>query len=278
MKIFITGSTGFVGTNLIMYYKNQHELWQHVREENLTQCLEFFQPDIIINCAADIYNAEAMFVPNVLWVQECLEYVKNNPNVRMVQIGSSAEYGPMDRASSETDRINPVNMYQATKGAATLLCQGYARTYDLDISIARPYSVYGPFERPHRLFPRLWRAFKLGEPMKLFDGYHDFIYIDDFVRGIDTLVKTDNKPLGDVVNFGSGEQFSNLEVLHMFKKVTGAKAPVEYIDSMAKSFESNVWVCDTTYAKKKYGFVTEYTLEAGVRKFLENAIYKQENL
>lgn len=276
MKIFITGSTGFIGTNLTIYYKDHHDLWQHVREENITQCLEFFKPDIIINCAAEIYDAEGMFAPNVLQVHECLEYVKKNPNTRMIQIGSSSEYGKLDRAGCETDRINPIDMYQATKGAATLLCQGYARQHQLDIIIARPYSVYGPYERPHRLFPRLWKAFKLNQPMTLFQGYHDFIYIDDFVRGIDKLVKTVYMIPGDIVNFGSGDQFSNLEVLHYFKKITGLNAPVKFIDNLAKAFESEVWLCDTTYAKQQYGFETEFTLESGIRKFLETATYDKE--
>lgn len=278
-KIFITGSTGFVGKNLIEFYNYRgNDIFSHSRDMDLASSLNHYQPDVIINCAAEIYNPEQMFDPNIIWTHTCLEYVKAHPTTKMVQIGSSSEYGPMPRASAETDRINPVDMYQATKGAASLLSQGYARTYNLDISIARPYSVYGPYERPHRLFPRLWRAFKLGEPMKLYDGHHDFIYIDDFVRGINLLVERDDKPSGDIVNFGSGEQYSNLEVLHYFKKVTEQTAPVEYIDNMAKTFESNVWVCNTTYAREHYGFVTEYSLEQGIKKFLEIANYNQENL
>lgn len=277
MKIYITGATGFVGLNLIEYYKD-HEIFQHKRFMDIDSYLDYFRPDVIINSGAEIYDSEKMWEPNVLMTRRCCEYVKEHPNTKMIQIGSSAEYGPMPRASAETDRINPIDMYQATKGMATLLCQGYARVHKLDISIARPYSLYGPYERPHRLYPRLWKAFKLEIPMKLFHGVHDFIYIDDFIRGIDLLVKRNDKPLGDVVNFGSGRQYTNLEILDIVKSITGKIAPVEYIDIMTKPYENDVWICDTTYAKEQYGFECRYDIESGIKKFLNTAKYEQENV
>jgi nucleoside-diphosphate-sugar epimerase len=276
MKIFITGTTGFVGANLVEFYKD-HEIYVYRRGTDIRANLDYFKPDVIINCAAEIYDPEIMWEPNVVIVRDCLEYVKQNTRTKMVQIGSSAEYGPMPRPSAEIDRINPVDMYQATKGASTLMCQGYARVYGLDISIARPYSVFGPHERPHRLFPRLWRTFKYGTPMKLYHGVHDFIYIDDFVRGIDMLVQRNDKPLGDIVNFGSGRQYTNLQVLEMFKQITGDNPHVEIVENMAKVYESEVWICDTTYAREQYGFRVEYDLESGTRRFLETAYYEQEN-
>jgi nucleoside-diphosphate-sugar epimerase len=267
MKIFITGSTGFVGQNLVEFYKDQ-EVFEHKRYMDLPAKLDYFKPDLIIHCAADIYNPEAMFDANVVWTYNCLEHVKENPNTRMVQIGSSAEYGPMDRATKETDRINPVDMYQATKGAASLLSQGYARQYNLNVKVARVYSAYGHHERPHRLFSKLYDAFFNDQPMGLYDGYHDFIYIKDFVRGINTLAMTDRNH-GDIVNFGSGVQYSNLEVLNMWTAITGKVAPVTYFDKMNKAFESKVWCCDTSYAKNTYGFETEYSLEQGIRDLIE---------
>jgi nucleoside-diphosphate-sugar epimerase len=174
----------------------------------------------------------------------------------------------LPKPSAETDRINPVDMYQATKGAATLLCQGYARQYKLDISIARPYSVYGKYEKPHRLFSRLWRSYKNNEPMKLYQGFHDFIYIDDFIRGIDILLNTVNKPLGDIVNFGSGEQYSNFTVSDIFEQVSGITAPIEIVQSMAKEFESDVWICNTKYAEQQYGFKIQTNLKDGIEKLL----------
>ena len=268
MKIFITGSTGFVGLNLVEFYKDQ-ELFKHNRLLNITEELNRFKPDVIINCAAEIYNADDMWIPNVLWTQECLEYVKLKPSTRMVQIGSSSEYGPLTIPGNETNRINPIDMYQATKGASTILCQGYARTYNLDISIARPYSIYGIHEKPHRLFPKLYNSFIKNEPMTLYDGVHDFIYIDDFIRGINLLIDNKNKPLGDIINFGSGKQYTNLEVLNMWQKIVGTAGNVTYIDKMNKVFESNVWICDTNYALEHYGFKTEYTLEEGIKQYIK---------
>jgi nucleoside-diphosphate-sugar epimerase len=268
MKIFITGSTGFIGKNLVEFYKG-HEIYEHRRWMDVGAKLDYFRPDVIINCAAEIYNPEDMWIPNVLWTQECLEYVKQHPSTKMVQIGSSAEYGPLQKPGQETDRINPVDMYIATKGSATLMCQGYARVYNLDISIARPYSVYGVYEKPHRLFPKLYRSFFQNEPMNLFGGVHDFIYIDDFIRGINILVEKNDKPLGDIVNFGSGKQYTNLEVLDAWKKIVGKEGSVTYTDKLTKVFESTVWVCNTAYAEEKYGFKTEFTLEEGIKNIIK---------
>jgi nucleoside-diphosphate-sugar epimerase len=265
MKIFITGSAGFIGRHLLEFYQ-EHEVFAFTRQMNIDEELNRFKPDVIINSAAEIYNPESMWTSNVQTTMSCLEYVKQS-QTKMIQIGSSSEYGPMPRASAETDAINPIDMYQATKGAATILCQGYARQYKLDIVIARPYSVYGLYEKPHRLFPRLCRAFKRNEPMKLYQGYHDFIYIDDFVRGIDLLMNT-SAPLGDVVNFGSGIQYSNFAVLEIFEQVTGHTAPVELVDTMAKNFENDVWICNTDYAEKQYGFKTKVDLKTGIEQLL----------
>ena len=136
MKIYITGANGFIGKNLIEFYKD-HQILAHQRNTDIQAQCDWFKPDLIFHCAAEIYKPELMFESNIVLTQQCLEYVKAHPKTRMVYIGSSAEYGPMPRASKETDRINPVDMYQATKGAGTLLCQGYAMQYCLDVKIAR---------------------------------------------------------------------------------------------------------------------------------------------
>lgn len=274
MKIFITGSTGFVGHNLIQYYTARgHEVYAFRRAESLRDCLAQFEPDAIINSAAEIYDYKHMFEPNILMVQTILEYVKQcKQPCRLIQIGSSSEYGPTDHATAEDTLLKPVDFYQATKGAATLLCQGWARLHKLPIWIVRPYSVYGPGERPHRLFPRLYRAFTNNEPMTLYQGQHDFIYINDFVRGIDLVLQEWDLDYGEIVNFGSGIQISNFELLDIWEHVAEKTAPVAKVAEMRKAFENNVWVCDTSKAQS-LGFECEYDLETGIRDFLLKAKY-----
>jgi len=275
MKIFITGASGFIGRNLTEHWKN-HQVTAWNRHLDLFEQLLIANPDLVIHCAAEIYQPVLMWQANLDLTKTCLDYVKSRPWTKMIHIGSSSEYGPRSSPSAETDRINPVDMYQATKGMATLLCQGYARTWDLNVKIARPYSVYGRYEKPHRLFPRLWRAFNLDQPMTLFDGQHDFIYIDDFVRGLDILINDTGHRPGDIVNFGSGQQYSNLAVLEKFQQVTGRIAPVTHVPGMAKAFETECWQCDCAYAQSAYGFECTYDLESGIRDFLDTAKYLKE--
>lgn len=269
MKIFITGTTGFLGRSLKEHFETQHEITEYRRGSDIYTALEANQPDLIINCAGEIYDASKMYSTNVGIVEAILEWIKRNPSTRLIQIGSSAEYGPVDRASRESDPINPQDVYQATKGAATLLCQGYARQFGLQTLVARIYSGYGPYERPHRLFPRLYRAFFHNEPMTLYDGVHDFIYIDDFVRGIDLVLQRE-WPAGEIVNFGSGVQYQNIDVLNNWKLVTGiVDPPVRYEERYSKAFESPVWCCDTTHADFEYGFQAKISLRAGITDFIK---------
>lgn len=279
MKIFITGATGFVGQNLVSYYAQRgHEVYSFRREEDLSERLRYFTPDVIINSAAEIYDYERMFEPNILMVQTILEYVKHCEQwCRVIQIGSSSEYGPTDHSTAEDELLKPVDFYQATKGAATLLCQGWARLHNLPIWIVRPYSVYGPGERPHRLFPRLYRAFYYDEPMTLYQGHHDFIYINDFVRGIDLVLQSWDLAPGEIVNFGSGFQTSNFDLYDKWVQITGnADAPVAKVAEMKKAFETTVWVCDIAKSFKM-GFECAYDLETGIRDFLLKAKYVRTN-
>jgi len=269
MKIFITGSTGFIGKNLVQRYSD-HDVFEFHRKLDLYESLRYFKPDLIINCAAEIYNRDEMVAVNVNLVKECLDYVKTYPNTKMIQLGSSSEYGPVNRPSKETDPIQALDMYSGTKGMATLLCQSYARSYNLDIVIVRPYSPYGPGERPHRLFPALWRSFKLDSPMDLVLGVHDFCYIDDFIDALDLIIGSDQRQPGEIINVSSGVQTSNVDVLFTFKSITGKDGVVTLKNTFVTP---TTWTADITHVKTKYKWSPKNTLEQGITKFLEKGSY-----
>lgn len=271
MKIFLTGGTGFVGSNLARYWDN-HEVDQYRRYmSDIRARLDWFRPDWIVNCAAEIYNKDLMWKSNVELTRDCLEWIRENPKTKMIHLGSSSEYGTVDRPSKETDPMRATDMYGATKSIATVLCQAYANTYGLDVVVVRPYSPFGPGEKSHRLFPKLWQAFKLDRPMELVQGVHDFCYIDDFVRGVDLVMRKDHRPRGDIVNISSGVQTTNAEVLSVFQKITGQAGNVVMVNRFVTP---PVWQADITHARKHYGWQPAISLEQGIREFLSQAQYE----
>lgn len=261
---------GFIGKNLVAHFTD-HTVFAFTRNMTLADELVKFQPDLIINCAAEIYNKDKMLIANVSIPHICLEYVKGNPTCKMIQLGSSSEYGPVARASKETDKVKPRDEYSVSKAAATIMCQKYATNHNLDVVIVRPYSPFGPGEQPHRLFPNLWRSFTLGTPMKLVNGVHDFCYIDDFVEALDLIISSDKRTPGEIINVSSGVQSSNLEVLDAFKAATGKEGNVTLED---KFVTPPVWKCNNKLVRTKYNWTPKHTLAQGIVKFLTQAKYE----
>ena len=271
MKILITGGTGFIGSNLIKFYKKDHTVIEYTRGDHLPTLLERHKPDLVINSAAEIYNKDVMLESNVVLTNTILEWIKNNPSTTMIQLGSGSELGDVPRKTTEKDPIQVHDMYSATKGMATLLCQGYAKSYNLDVVIIRPYSPFGPGEKPHRLFPKLWQSFKLNKPMDLVMGVHDFCYIDDFVEGLDAVVKSDKRTPGEIINISNGVQIENSEVFNLFRTITGKEGNV----TLKNVFSTwSHWHADTTVINTKYNWKPKYNIEQGITKFLEEAKYE----
>lgn len=271
MKILITGGTGFIGSNLAHHFRDHAVDFFRRHMSDIQARLDWFAPDWIINCAAEIYDKNHMWTANVELTRQCLEWIKSNPATKMIQLGSSSEYGPCDRPTRETDPIRATDMYGTTKGIASSLCKAYATTFDLDISVIRPYSPFGPGEKSHRLFPRLWQAFMLDRPMELVQGVHDFCYIDDFVDAVHTIMHSDRRVPGDIINVSSGVQTTNAEVLEIFQRITKQGGNVIMVDRFVTP---PVWQADINHARECYGWQPRISLEQGIQKFLEQAHYE----
>jgi UDP-glucose 4-epimerase len=228
-------------------------------------------PDVIFHLAAHgaaRHDADApqLFSANVLGTLHLLEAAASVSYRRLVHVGGSSEYGPRLLPLRETDRLEPVTSYGASKAAATLAVQQYARTYERPIAILRPFSVYGPWESPSRLIPTATFAALDGRELPITPpGYRrDFVYVDDVVDAC-LLAGTLDVPRGEIVNVGTGWQWSNDEVVRIIERVSGCviqTRPGEYPPRLS---DTTHWVADTTKAEQVLGWKASRSLESGLQ-------------
>jgi nucleoside-diphosphate-sugar epimerase len=268
MRYVITGHTGFLGRNLLERLQKDpsNEFLVIGRNYSLIDKISDFNPDYIYHYAAEIYDESKMLESNIILTHRLLEATKYQPYRGFINIGSSSEYGNINKPRAEKDVLTPNTMYEATKGSATLLCQAYASIYDKPIVTIRPFSVYGRYEKEHRFIPTLLRKFINKEPITVSPGVHDFIHVDDFTDGVLKIAESSDMKK-DIVNLGTGVQYTNLEVYELFCILFGYKIELTELKTKLRTFDTECWVADTTYAETKYNIKPKYDLLTGLKQY-----------
>jgi nucleoside-diphosphate-sugar epimerase len=272
-SILVTGSNGLIAKTFIEQYRDKFKFYECTKKDKL----DFFlkkKPELILNTAGEQYNEKKMVETNLLYVEKILNHLIKNKS-HLITLGSSAEYGVRNFPTSEKTLPMPATKYEATKSAASMMVTGYSRAYNLKAIVVRPYSVYGHHSKNDRLIPMIIDTINNDTKMKIYRAFHDFIYVLDFNRGIFNLIQNRNKwGNGEIVNLGSGKQYSNFEVLKTVQSVFGKNSgKFKKINKFFKKWDSNMWLCDTRFAFKKYSFKTKFNLEKGLadyKKRLEN--------
>lgn len=262
-KTLVTGASGFIGKHLLERLSGDVYIFGRGQDiSTVNEC----QPDYIYHLAAEIYDDTQMIESNILLTYRLLEASRHNPNLKaFIAIGSSSEYGRKDHPMSETDYLDPLTMYEATKGSATLLCQIYARSYSVPVVVARPFSLYGKHEPEKRFIPTIIRNIKQNKPLVIAPGVHDFIHVDDFIDGLFLLA---NKPIpGEIYNFGTGIQTSNEELVLKIEYLMQKEAEKTFIPKL-HAYDSDCWVCDNTKARS-IGWMPKMSVTEGLTQVIK---------
>lgn len=231
--------------------------------------------DAIVNLAAragvhgSVENPWVYYEANVVGTLNLLELCREQGVGKFVLASTSSLYGshnPMPfREDADTSR--PLSPYAASKKAAETLCYTYHHLHDLDVTVLRYFTVYGPAGRPDMSIFRFIRWIAEGEPVSLFgDGSQerDFTYVDDVATG--TLAAL--RPAGfDIINLGGDRPVKVNYVIEMVEELLGKKASVEQQPSHPADVKAT-WA-DVSRAKQVLGWKPAITLEEGLRRSVE---------
>jgi dTDP-glucose 4,6-dehydratase len=192
MRLLVTGGAGFIGSNFVHYWLEQHPDDHVVVYDLLTYAgnraslsdvesrIVFVQGDIadlelaahtlaeheldtIVNFAAESHNSLAVLDPglfartNVLGTQLLLEAARRAGVERFHHVSTCEVYGDLaldtDEVFTEESPYQPRTPYNASKAAADHYVRAYHETYELPVTITNCSNNYGPFQFPEKVIP-----------------------------------------------------------------------------------------------------------------------------
>ncbi len=195
-----------------------------------------------------------------------LESCRRHDTQKFIQASTSSIYGenapyPTDETAS-SDR--PLQPYSASKKGAEAECHAYHYLYDLDVTIFRFFTVYGPAGRPDMAIYRFVKWISEGEPIRLNgDGEQTrgFTYVDDIARGCVAGLK----PVGyEIMNLGGHESISINGLIHKLEEIIGKPAVIEHQPVVKADMLANL--ADIGKARRLLDWEPEVSLDEGLRR------------
>lgn len=230
--------------------------------------------EAVINLAARAgvrYSVENPWIyvdTNITGTLNLLELSRHIGISKFILASTSSIYGanaPLP-TPEEADSNQPLQPYAASKKGAEVLCHAYHYLYEIDVTVFRYFTVYGPAGRPDMVMFRFAQWINEGRTLKVFgDGEQTrgFTYVDDIARG--TILGL--KPLGyEIINLGGHETISINDLINLFEKLTGKKALIEQLQRHPADMLAN-WA-NIEKAGRLLGWEPVVPLEKGVANLL----------
>jgi nucleoside-diphosphate-sugar epimerase len=167
---------------------------------------------------------------NITATHRLLEASSQSPALRgFVYLSTSSVYGAY-ATGSEDSETKPTSYYGVTKLAAEQLVLSYQRTRDLPACALRLFSVYGPRERPEKLYSRLIRAILEDKELPLYEGskHHvrSYSYIGDVVDGLVAVLANLERSVGEILNIGTETTITTGEGIQIVEDLIGKRVKI----------------------------------------------------
>ena len=260
--------------------------------DGLTKVFSDFQPDLVINLAAQagvrysLENPRSYIESNLDGFFNILEASRLHGVKNFIYASSSSVYGNNEKSPfTETDRVDyPVSLYAATKKSNELIAHTYSHLYKMTTVGLRFFTVYGPWGRPDMAYYFFTQAILAGKTIQLFNkglNLRDYTYVEDIVESIKRMItgidglkpisETDQfqatrSPYYHIFNIGGNNPVPVLEFVETLEAALGKPAIKEMVAFQPGDVFSTQ--ADTTTLESFINFKPSVSLKAGLEKFV----------
>jgi nucleoside-diphosphate-sugar epimerase len=297
-RVLVTGATGFIGANVVrallhlgsdvhMTVQSSSDPWRlkdllrhvetHVASltdaDALQRAFVGARPAVVLHLATPRGRDDAararILEATVMGAVHLLRLARECGVQRLVVAGSSLEYRQSDLPLNEEAALGPTTVHGAAKAAATLLYRQAAHEAGVPVCVLRFFHVYGPWESRHRLLPSAIRAALEDRPLPLTGRgiARDWVFVADVVDAVLRAAGLDRH--GEVVNVGSGQEYSNEALVECVGDVIGRPIRIT-TGAFPRGPADTLHRCaDPAKAARLLGWVPKMTLARGVRQTVE---------
>jgi len=295
--ILITGATGFLGSHISKHYINEgfkaigtgtkpekdisySGLTEYAQillpDDRLHAIIQKYRPDYCIHCAGsssirlsieDPQKDFDMNVPVIFHLMEGLR--KYSSKCKTIFISSAAVYGnSVYLPINENNPIKPISSYGFHKNLCERICEEYSILYNLNITIFRIFSAYGPGLKK-QIF---WDIFnKIKKEKKLIlsgtgQETRDFLYIQDVISAIDIVLEKSDHCF-EIFNLASGKETSIQNLAMLMLKELKNDTEVTF-NGIVRKGDPLRWKADISKLSA-LGFNPEVSIDEGVRKYCQ---------
>ncbi len=245
-KVLITGADGFIGSHLVeelikegrqvkafVYYNSFNSWgWLDSFPKKLLQEIEIFAGDIrdpngvrtAMKDVDEVYHLAALVaIPfsyhspdsyidtNIKGTLNVLQAARDLGTQKVLitstsEVYGTAQYVPIDEKHS----FQGQSPYSATKIGADRLAESFYRSFDLPVTIVRPFNTYGPRQSARAVIPTIITQLLSGaKELKLgsMAPTRDFNYVKDTARGFIEIAKSD-RTIGEEINIATQQEIS----------------------------------------------------------------------
>ena len=198
-----------------------------------------------------------------------------NKNIKVIQTSTSEVYGsPLKLPIKETHRLYAQSPYAASKIGADQMALSFYNSFNLPVSILRPFNTYGPRQSLRAVIPTIFtqvlnpkiKKIKLGNIYTT----RDFNYIDDTVDGFISTINN-NKIIGKTINLGNSYDISIKKVVELIGKITKIKKEIDSDKKRIRPKKSEVdrLCASNELAKKILNWKPKYVGQKGFEEGLK---------